>query len=99
METIHVDKPDQRLRELFRAAYPNYSGRTFRLRVAESVNCASYWDGESRDYFVWVGLDSGQVLGQVPAQSAFDLPISGVEDVRIPENRGCVMHTISCGMI
>ncbi len=97
METIHIDKPEQKLRELFRAAFPNYSGRTFRLRVAESVKCASYWDSGSRDYFVWVRLDSGQVLGQVPAQSAFDRPIAGVDSVAIPENCGCVMHTISRG--
>ena len=34
---------------------------------------------------------------QVPAQSAFDKPLSGVKEVTLPLGFACIKHSIFCG--
>ena len=90
--------PDEFIRSLVSRAYPSYRGRKYRLRVSDApINCASYWDGGSRDYFCFANLATGEVSSQVPAQSAFDKPISGAQDVRLPSGFVCIEHSIFCG--
>src|ERR1700692_2461508 len=90
--------PDAFIKTLVSKAYPSYRGRKYRLTVSDSpINCASYWDGGSRDYFVFASLATGEVSSQVPAQSAFDKQISGVQDVRLPAGFVCIEHSIFCG--
>jgi hypothetical protein len=90
--------PDAFIRSLVSRAYPSYNGRKFRLDVSDSpINCASYWDGGSRDYFVFANLATGEVSQQLPAQSAFDKPIRGIQDVTLPLGFVCLEHSIFCG--
>ena len=90
--------PDAFIKTLVSKAYPSYRGRKYRLTVSDSpINCASHWDGGSRDYFVFANLATGEVSSQVPAQSAFDKQISGVQDVRLPAGFVCIEHSIFCG--
>ena len=91
-------KADKFIKGLVSKAYPNYTGRKFRLTVAERpINCTSYWDGGSRDYFVFANLSTGEVSSQVPAQSAFDRSLSGCEAIHLPEGFVCLEHSIFCG--
>jgi len=89
---------DASVKRIAQKAYPEYRGRKFYL-IPQSypLDCRSCWDGGSRTYFRFVRLVDMQVSGQVPAQSAFDKPISGLEAVTIPEGFVCVTHSIFCG--
>ena len=78
--------------------FPEYSGRKFAVRVSDApINCASYWEGGSRDYFRFYSLADGRVSTEVPSQSAFDRPVQGIDAVVMPEGFICVRHSIFCG--
>lgn len=88
--TIAVSVTDPIIRRIVQATYPSYRGRKIRI-VAQKypLNCKSYWDGGSRDYFVFVRLDTFQTA-PMPAQSAFDRDIRGAESVTLPPGVICV---------
>jgi len=96
MERYHLDKPDETVKQIVAAAFPAYRGRRFALAVQDKINVKSYWDGGSRDYFVFVRLDDLAIL-TMPPQSDFDKQIAGAEDAPIPEGFVCVEHSIFCG--
>jgi hypothetical protein len=101
MTTIHLTYTDpaaQPAIALMRRAFPSYTGRSFKVRIANGpVDVRSAWDGGSRDYFAFVRLDGSSVTPPVPAQSAFDRRIAGAEAVELPAGVACVEHTIFCG--
>jgi len=79
-------------------AYPDYTGRKFFLEAQKlPLDTRSYWDGGSRDYFTFVRLSDMAVSQQVPAQSGYDRPISGLDSVMLPEGFVCVRHSFFCG--
>lgn len=91
-------KPDVFIKTLVSKAYPEYRGRKFFLQVTDApIDCASYWDGGSRDYFTFANLSTGEVSQAAPAQSGFDRPVSGLDSVLIPENFACIKHSFFCG--
>lgn len=91
-------KPDTFIKSLVSKAYPNYSGRKFRLQVSEdSLDVRSYWDEGSREYFTFANLATGEVSSAVPAQSAYDRKISGADSVELPTGFACIKHAIFCG--
>ncbi len=97
MQVIHIE-PDVFIRLMVSRAFPNYKGKQFKLAVSDSpINCASYWEGGSRSFFVFANLATGEVSNSVPAQSAFDRPVSGLDAVSLPDGFVCLEHTISCG--
>src|SRR5438128_1670670 len=68
-DVVHV-QGDALVKRIASAAFPEYKGRQFKIRVAtHSLNCASYWDGGSRSYFVFVRLADMKASTQAPAQS------------------------------
>jgi hypothetical protein len=82
-------------RKLFRAGFPSYNGRKFKLVGHDGpMSVRSYWDGGSRDYYAFVRSDCVKL--DVPAGSAFD-NVQGVDSVDI--RAGCVIveHSIFCG--
>lgn len=84
--------------QLARRAFPGYRGRLFRLQVHRTpIDCRSYWDGGSREYFAFVELATGRVTPTLPAQSAFDPAIRGADAVTLPPGIACVVHSIFCG--
>ena len=88
----------QELALIFKVAFPEYKGRKFKVEVSDSpLNVKSYWDGGSRDYFVFVRLSDQQVFMEVPAQSMFDKQIKGADSVTLPPGMGCVEHSIFRG--
>lgn len=97
MQIVHIE-PDVFTRSLVSRAFPNYRGNKFKLAVSDSpINCASYWDGGSRSFYVFANLATGEVSNAVPAQSAFDRPVQGLDAVTLPEGFACLQHSIFCG--
>lgn len=97
LEPHATDKATQGAITLMRAAFPRYPGRMFSINVTDApIDVRSYWDGGSKDSYVFIGLDSN-LTRSVPAQSAFDPTIPGAAAVALPDGIGCVRHAISCG--
>jgi len=65
---------------------------------SHSIDCRSYWDGGSRDSFAFVQLtDEMPISAPLPSQSAYDVPIKGIENVVLPKGVACIMHSVFCG--
>lgn len=97
-QTIYIDRPDDFLRRIAFATFPDYTGRKLKLSVSDApVNCASYWEGGSRSYFRFLNLSTLAVSDEVPAQSAFDTPVRGLDSVQLPPGFACIEHSIFCG--
>lgn len=95
--TIKVSVTDPLIRRILQVTYPSYRGRKIVIVPQKyPLNCKSYWDGGSRDYFAFVRLDTMQSAA-MPAQSAFDKDIRGAEAVTLPPGVICVEHSIFCG--
>ena len=93
---IYTDHPD--VVALARRAYPDYTGRKFRIVVAEHpINVKSCWDGGSCSFFKFIRLDGTSDTVEMPAQSAFDTPVEGADRVPLVPGLACVEHTIFCG--
>ena len=94
---ILVSINDPLIRRILKVTYPGYRGRKIRIvPQRHPLDCKSYWEGGSRDYFVFVRLDTFAVA-PMPAQSAFDRDIRGAESVTLPPGVICVEHSIFCG--
>src|SRR5262245_51955510 len=94
-QTIYLTGSEPLVQAIARAAYPSYQGRKFKLRTTDGpINVRSYWDGGSRDYYVFVRLSDMHATGEVPAQSAYDRRIVGAEAVPLPPGVVCVQHSI-----
>lgn len=96
-------KADKMIKAMVKKAFPDYRGRKFSLRVVDApIDCRSSWDGGSRSYFVFANLATGEVSEQVPAQSGYDKPITGLDRVELPDGFICIEHVIfqgiDCGM-
>lgn len=96
-QTIHTDRSDAFVDSIVRASFPSYTGKTVRIQASETVNCASYWDGGSRDYFVAVDLGTLRASAPAPTQSGFDRPVQGLDSVPVPVGGAIVEHSIFCG--
>lgn len=97
MRTVHLEHTDETT-NIGRKAFPGYNGRTFRLNITDSpINCSSSWSGGSRSYYRFIRLSDNQVTESMPAQSAFDKRIEGMDAVEIPPGYACVEHCIFQG--
>jgi hypothetical protein len=89
---------DKSVKMVAKVAFPDYAGRKFYFEVQKSgLDCRSFWQDGSREYFRFVRLADSAVSVEVPAQSGFDRPINGLESVIIPEGFVCVRHSFFCG--
>jgi hypothetical protein len=96
-QVIHLERLDDKTAAIVAAAFPSYRGRKFKIEVSDNpIDVRSYWDGGSRDYFVFVDLKTMRSAA-MPAQSAFDPKIAGAESVKLPADFACVQHSIFCG--
>lgn len=97
MKTIHLTGKEPLVRTIVNKAFPSYTGNKFKLRITDSVNASSSWQGGSRDYFVFVQLDGMKVSNEMPAQSQFDKAVPGLKNVGLRDGVVCVKHSIFCG--
>jgi len=97
MTAIKVSPSEPMVRRIVQATYPSYRGRKVSIVPQHCpLNVRSYWEGGSRDYFVFLRLDTFAVAS-MPAQSAFDKPVTGADAVTLPAGIVCVEHSIFCG--
>jgi len=93
-------KSDELMKSVARIAYPDYNGRKYRV-VTQTypLDVRSYWEGGSRNYFVFVDMrqyPTVKVL-PVPQQSMFDRQIENADRAMLPDGFVCVEHVIFCG--
>jgi len=97
MRHIYLEGKD--IPEAIKAAFHDYSGKTFEARVCESVQLSGmYWDGGSRSSYRAVDLATGKVASAtsdstLPPQ--FGGPMSA-PTVQIPPGVVIVEHCIFC---
>lgn len=96
MHPIALTGKEPLVQEIVGKAFPAYRGRRFDLVISETVDVRSYWSGGSRDYFVILNLENGKAA-LVPAQSGYDRPITGAEDVPLGNGVIVVEHSIMEG--
>jgi hypothetical protein len=94
MTTIHLTGAEPLVREIVRAAFPDYKGRKFRLETRERTHVHSSWEGGSRDDYAVVRLATAERLGVV-ADTTF-IP-TGATEVDVPPDVAIVRHAIYCG--
>ena len=86
------------VKAIAKKAFPDYTGRKFYFEAQQHpLDCRSSWQDGSREYFRFVRLADHAISQEVPAQSGYDKPISGLESVLIPEGFVCVRHSFFCG--
>ncbi len=89
---------DKQIKGIAKSAFPDYTGRKFYFEAqSRALDMRSYWDGGSREYYKFVSLADGRVSMEVPAQSAFDRTISGIDKVFVPQGFVAVRHRYFCG--
>ena len=91
------------LAAIFRAAFPDYCGRKFRLEVTTSVRCNdTWWDGGSKSDYAFVQLSTGVLRelpdfisgGFLPGSAAAHKALSSVQ---LSVDCAIVQHSIFCG--
>lgn len=96
MGTIHLH-PNDAVKALGRAAFPEYRGRMYQAIITEDpISLNSHWDGGSRDYFVLI--NSRAQRAQAPQSGTmFDGPLSTPPKVAPTPDLVIVKHSIFCG--
>ncbi len=86
------------LKDVGKAAFPDYRGRKFRLVTdyfPKEIN--SYWDGGSRDYYCFLNLQNGKIVGVHSNHPAFEAKFPNKVPVELPPEIVLVEHSIFCG--
>lgn len=96
MSTYHIDKPDGMIRKVVAAAFPNYTGRKFKLCTDIPKNLTSYWSGGSRDYYCFYELATGKIL-EVESNHPFFEADRPCRLEKLPAGILVVKHSISMG--
>jgi hypothetical protein len=90
---MHVNLSDPLVQDIIGKTFPDYKGRKITVEVCDHpINCASYWDSGCRDYFRFLCIETMKASAEVPAQSAFDKPIAGIDAVKLEPGIVCVKH-------
>ena len=86
------------VKQIAKKAFPDYTGRKFYLEAQQHpLDLRSSWQDGSREYFRFVRLADMQASQEVPAQSGYDRPVSGLDSFMVPEGFVTVRHTFFCG--
>lgn len=89
---------DKQIKQIAKLAYPDYNGSKFYLEAQKHpLDLRSSWQDGSRDYFRFVRLADLAVSAEVPAQSGYDRPVSGLAEFMVPEGFVVVRHVFFCG--
>jgi hypothetical protein len=96
MKTYIVDKPDETVKRIVSVAYPNYRGRKIKLSTSIPSRLDSYWDGGSRDYYVFVHLDTMKAI-EVHSNHPFFEADRPRELKALPPRVLIVRHCYFCG--
>ena len=92
----HLDKPDGNVKTIVAKAFPDYSGRKYRLSTQVPLRLDSYWDGGSITYYVFYDLATKKVLN-VKSNHPFFEANSPRKLSALPLGVLLVAHSIFCG--
>jgi hypothetical protein len=96
MTTHHIAKPDETIRKIVSAAFPQYKGRTFKLCTDIPTRLTSYWSGGSKDYYCFYELATGKAL-EVASNHPFFEADRPRDLELLPPGLVLVKHSISMG--
>jgi hypothetical protein len=72
---IHVDKPDEVIKKIIKATFPDYKGRNIKVVTDDfPKNLSSYWSGGSINYYVFYNLANGKAKSVPESGSGFGPP-------------------------
>jgi hypothetical protein len=93
---MHVNLSDPMIQDIITKTFPDYKGRKITVEVCDyPINCASYWDSGCRDYFRFLCIETMKASDEMPAQSAFDTPVKGIDAIKLEPGIVCVKRTFS----
>ena len=96
MEDIKLRKKD--IAEIVAAAYPDYTGRKFKLTFQEHYHMSDYWSGGSRTYVTAFKLQEGNLKMAKPLEAASNPFIKDAHvKFDIPRDVALVEHVYFCG--
>lgn len=58
----YISKSDETIKQIVSTCFPSYKGKTIKLSSSIPTNLNSYWDGGSRNYYVFYELTTGKIL-------------------------------------
>jgi hypothetical protein len=96
MTTLYLEP--RAVPDVFRRAFPHYSGRKFQVRTAESVTLHdNYWSGGTKSDYMGVNLASGEIHS--PECSEYGNPFvhPDIPTVRLAPGLAIVEHSRFCG--
>lgn len=93
---FYIDKPDETIQSIIEAAYPGYRGKKLSLCMNVPTELNSYWDGGSRDYYVFVNLDTMKAI-KLPSNHPFYERGVSNQLATLPSRIVLVKHCIFCG--
>lgn len=96
MATHHIDKPDEMIRRIVSATFPDYGGRKFKLCTDIPKRLSSYWSGGSRDYYCFYELATGKVADVASNHPFFEADRPSYLK-QLPSGFLIVKHSISMG--
>jgi hypothetical protein len=92
---IQMKTNDPHVKELARAAFPDYTGRKFGVEPFRARRLDSYWSGGSRSYFVLINIATKRHLEIPQNGSGFD---AGALMLSVlPPGAALVEECIFCG--
>ncbi len=96
MLNITPENAKKLVKALAKKAYPDYTGRKFRVCERKSYYMSDYWDSGSRNYCVAVNLSTGEI--KEPSREA-KIPWNNVAHASfdIPAGIGILERSIFCG--
>ena len=96
MEDIKLRKKD--IAEIVAAAYPDYTGRKFKLTFQKHYYMSDYWSGGSRTYVTAFQLQEGDLRMSTPSEAVSN-PFNkeAHTEFDIPKDVALVEHTYFCG--
>jgi len=96
MSVFYIDKPDPFFRKIVSATFPEYTGRKFKLSTDIPDRLDSYWDGGTRETFVFFCLDTQRHAGVKSNHPLFERGNPNVLEV-LPFRILLVKHSILRG--
>ena len=95
---MKVKLSKDQVRNILKATYPEYRGRTFRLQTQETYQMENYWSGGSRTYVKGLVKDgeSFKVL-EPDGRASNPMNARAHAEFEIPKNVVMVEHVYFCG--
>ena len=92
----HIDKPDETIRNIVNTTFPSYKGRTYTLSTNVPSQLNSYWDGGSKDSYIFYELSTGKTFHVATNHPFFER--ENPRDLKaLPPGVILVCHSIFCG--